>query len=71
MKKHCKPSWCSTRESCVIEIASVDCASMRRVVTNVVNCYVTMKPIYQENDVRCEYTRRAPQPLFLQIPIDT
>ena len=70
MKKHCKPSWCSARESCVVEIASVDCVSMRRVVTNVAYCYVTMKQKSQKNDVRCEYTRGAAEPLFLQIPID-
>ena len=73
MKKHCKPAWCSARESCVVEIASaelVDCVSMRRVVTNVADCYVTMKPNGQKNNVRCEYTRGAPEPLLLQIPID-
>ena len=70
MKKHCEPAWCSARESCVVEIASVDCVSMRRVVTNVVYCYVAMKPNGQKNDVRCEHTRGAAERLLLQIPID-
>ena len=33
-------------------------------------CYVTMKPNSQKNDVHCEYTCGAPQPLLLQIPIN-
>ena len=57
--KHGKPAWCSARESCVVEIASVDCASMRRVVTNAAFCYVTMKPNGQKNDARCDYTLGA------------
>ena len=34
-KELCEPAWCSARESCVVEIASVDCVSMLRVVTDV------------------------------------
>ena len=55
---------------CLVEIASVDCVCKRRVVTNVAFCYVSMKPNSQKNDVRCEYTRGAPEPSLLQIPID-
>ena len=51
-------------------IASVDSVSKRRVVTKAVFCYVTMKPNSQKNDIRCEHTRGAPQPLLLEIPID-
>ena len=43
---------------------------MRRIVTNVAFYYVTMKPNSQKHDVRCEYTRGAPEPVLLQIPID-
>ena len=62
----------SSRElcCCLVEIASVDCVSKRRVVTNVAFCYVAMKPNGQKNDVRCEYIRGAPESLLLQIPID-
>ena len=38
--------------------------------SSVAFCYVTMKPNGQKNDVRCEYTRGAPEPILLQIPID-
>ena len=44
--------------------------SNRRVVTNVAFYYVAMKPNSQTNDVRCEYTRGAPESFLLQIPID-
>ena len=62
----------SSRElrCCLVEIASVNCVSKRRVVTDVAFYYVTTKPNDQKNDVRCEYTRGAPQPLLLQIPMD-
>ena len=42
---------------------------MRLVVTNVALCYVAMKSNGQKNDVRCEYTRGAPEPLLPLIPI--
>ena len=38
--------------------------------TNVAFSYVAKKPNSQKNDVRCEYTRGAPEPYLLQIPID-
>ena len=63
--KHCKPSWCLARERkcrCLVEITSVDCVFMRRVVTDVAFCYVAMKPNGQKNSVHCEYTRGAPEP---------
>ena len=50
---------------------SIDCVSKRRVFTNVAFYSVAMNPIGQKNDVGCEYTRGAPEPLLLQIPIDT
>ena len=43
--------------------------SKRRVASNVALCCVTMKPNGQKNDVRCEYTRGAPEPVLLRIPI--
>ena len=74
--KPCKPSCCSARESCDVVLLRlrrlIACSlSNRRVVSNVAFCYVTMKPDGQKNDVCCEYTRGAPEPLLLQIPIDT
>ena len=63
----------SSRELCCCDcvgVASVDCVSKRRVVSNVAFYYVAMKPNGQKNDVRCEYTRGAPEPSLLQIPID-
>ena len=54
---------------CLVEIASVDCVSKCRVITNVAFCYVAMKPNGHRNDVRCEYTGGAPEPLLLQISI--
>ena len=71
--KHCKPSWCSARESCVLVLlrlrqliacSSVGLSPMLRF------CNVAMKPNSQKNDVRWEYTRGALKPLLLQIPID-
>ena len=56
---------------CIDGFASVDRVSKRRVVTNVAFCFVIMKPNGQKNDVRCECTRVAPEPLFLQFPNDT
>ena len=70
MKKYCKSAWCSAQESCVIEIASVDCVTIGSVVTNVAFYYIIMKPHSQKNDVRCEYTRGSPKPLLLQISIN-
>ena len=37
--------------------------------TTVAYYYVTIKPNSQKNDVCSEYTRGAPEPSFLQIPI--
>ena len=34
-------------------------------------CYVTVQSNRQKNDVRCEHTRGAPEPLLLHVPIDT
>ena len=43
----------------------------RRLRKCVAFCHVTMKPNGQKNDARCEYTRGAPEPLLLQISINT
>ena len=37
---------------------------------SVAYCYVTIMPNAQKNDIRCEYTRGAPELLLLQILID-
>ena len=62
--KTCKPSCCSAQGSCVAVLLRLG-----RVVTNVAFYHVTMKPNSQKNDARCEYTRGAPEPPLLQIPI--
>ena len=77
MKKHCEPAWCSAREGCVVVVLRLrrrNCVSKRRVVTNVafiVTLLIAMKPNGHKNDVCCEYTRGALEPLLLQFPIDT
>ena len=68
MNKHCKPAWCSARESCDVEIAS---AELRVHASGCQQCGdLYIRPNSQKDDGCCEYTREAPEPLLLQIPID-